>query len=140
MSRTLIGLISTCSEGATDWIAPSMPKPVAAVGSRRTAARVTRGAISLSSSIHFALMPNSNRVNPVALPPGRARLVTKPEPTGSETCTNTTGTVRVAASSGPFRRVAGIAPATPAVIDLQVASDVPPQFPKSLQERPVAGL
>src|SRR5262249_60967191 len=87
--------------GATDWIATSGADPVGGVVSRRTAARVTLGAISFSSSIHFALMPNSNSVNPVALPPGRARLATKPEPTGSVTCTNTTGTLRGAASNGP---------------------------------------
>src|SRR2546430_13328334 len=34
-------------------------------------------------------------VNPVALPPGRARLSTKPAPTGSVTFTNTIGTGRV---------------------------------------------
>ena len=55
----------------------------ATAGSRRTATRVTRGAISLSSSSHFPLMLNSNEVNPVALPPGRARLSTQPPPTGS---------------------------------------------------------
>jgi hypothetical protein len=33
--------------------------------------------------------------NPVALPPGRAALSTKPAPTGSGTCTNTIGTVRL---------------------------------------------
>ena len=45
--------------------------------------RVTPGAICLSSSSHFALRPYSKFVNPVALPPGRARLSTKPPPTGS---------------------------------------------------------
>src|SRR5437764_11895526 len=44
---------------------------------------------------HFPLMPYSKLVNPVALPPGRARLSTKPAPTGSDTSTNTIGTVRV---------------------------------------------
>ena len=68
--------------------------------SRITAARVTRGAICLSSSSHFPLMPNSNWVKPVALPPGRARLATKPAPTGSMVCANTIGTVRVACSNG----------------------------------------
>ena len=38
--------------------------------------------------------------NPVALPPGRARLETKPAPTGSMTITNTIGRVRVACSNG----------------------------------------
>jgi hypothetical protein len=36
------------------------------------AARVTFGAISLSSSSHFAPMPKSNKLKPVTLPPGRA--------------------------------------------------------------------
>jgi len=66
------------------------------VRSRSTATRVTRGAISLSSSSHFPLRPYSNGVKPVALPPGRARLSTKPAPTGSATFANTIGTVRVA--------------------------------------------
>ena len=39
-----------------------------------------------------------------------------------------------------FRSVTGIAPAIPAVVDLKVASDVPTQFAKPLQKRPVAGL
>ena len=61
-----------------------------------TATRVTFGAICLSNSNHFALMPNSNMIKPVALPPGRARLSTKPAPTGSGTIANTIGTMRVA--------------------------------------------
>jgi len=56
---------------------------------------------SANNSIHFALMPNSNSMKPVALPPGRDRAGTKPAPTGSLTCTNTTGSVRVASSSRP---------------------------------------
>ena len=43
---------------------------------------------------------------PVALPPGWARLSTKPEPTGSGTITNTVGTVRVACKTA-------LAPALP---------------------------
>src|SRR5262245_23991179 len=42
-------------------------------------------AISLSSSSHFAPKPNSLGVKPVIFPPGRARLATKPMPTGSLT-------------------------------------------------------
>src|SRR5262245_26036894 len=45
-------------------------------------------------------MPYSDIVNPVALPAGRARLATKPAPTGSMTVMNTIGTVRVACSNG----------------------------------------
>src|SRR5215472_5760938 len=66
-----------------------------------TAARVTCGAISLSSCSHFPAMPNSYSVNPVTLAPGRARLSTNPCPTGSGTKTNTIGMVRVAAWIGP---------------------------------------
>jgi hypothetical protein len=40
-------------------------------------------------------MPYSNTVKPVMLPPGIARLSTKPAPTGSITLPNTIGTVRV---------------------------------------------
>jgi hypothetical protein len=43
----------------------------------------------------------SNSMNPVALPPGRARLSTKPAPTGSAMTGNTIGTVRVACNNGP---------------------------------------
>src|SRR5262245_8352336 len=41
------------------------------------------------------------RTKPVALPPGRAMLSTKPAPTGSATIANIIGTVRVACSNGP---------------------------------------
>ena len=78
VSRTLIGVTSMPNDGATAWIAATWPWPPAMAGSRRTATRATPGAISLSSSSHFPLMPYSNWTNPVALPPGRAKLATKP--------------------------------------------------------------
>src|SRR2546423_10474635 len=56
-SRTLTGRNSMPSDGATDWIAPNWASPM--VRSRSTATRVTRGAISLISSSHFAPKPNS---------------------------------------------------------------------------------
>jgi hypothetical protein len=59
------------------------------------------GTICLSNSSHFTAVPYSNAMKPVALPPGRARLWTKPDPTGSGTVANTIGTVRVACSNGP---------------------------------------
>jgi hypothetical protein len=40
------------------------------------------------------------KMKPVALPPGRAKLSTRPAPTGSAAIANTIGTVRVACSSG----------------------------------------
>jgi hypothetical protein len=50
---------------------------------RRAAAYVDR----MSSSNHLAPMPYSNSMKPVALPPGRATVSTKPAATGSATCT-----------------------------------------------------
>ena len=96
-----------------------------------TAARVTLGAICLSSSSHFPLMPYSNGVNPVALPPGRARLSTKPAPTGSGTYTNTIGTARVACSNGPTvalpcARMTSGASATNSTAYLRMRSASPP--------------
>src|SRR5262249_48769763 len=59
------------------------------------------GAISLSSSSHLPLMLHSNAMKPVVLPPGRARLSTKPAPTASATPKNTVGTVRLTCRNGP---------------------------------------
>ena len=95
------GATSIPSDGATAWMTANWPMPAAMAGSRRTAARVTPGAICFSSSSHFPLKLYSNCTKPVALPPGRARLSTKPEPTGSGTFANTIGTVRLACSNGP---------------------------------------
>ena len=75
------------------------------------------GSISLSSSSHFALIPYSYRTKPVALPPGRAKLSTKPAPTGSTIFTNTIGTVRVSCCNDiiaglPLARITSGASAT----------------------------
>src|SRR5215475_7182357 len=73
-SRTSIGLTSTLRGSATAWITPNWAIAAEFVGSRRTATRVTSGAISLSSSSHFPPMLYSEIMKPVVLPPGRARL------------------------------------------------------------------
>ena len=57
--------------------------------------RLTRGAISLSISSHFPPISASKIANPVMLPPGRAKLATKPLPTGSPTRTKRIGIVEV---------------------------------------------
>src|SRR5262249_52831711 len=122
---------------------------------RRTPPRVTFGAIRLSSSSHFALMPNSYRAKPVTLPPGRTKLSTKPAPTGSTTNTNTTGTERVMGwsaailgkpearmasgvsatnSSAYLRKSSALPPA--AVVDPHVAAFVPTQLLQFLHEHP----
>ena len=160
-SRTLIGFTSTPSDGAAVWMAPNWPIPAGAPGSRRTAARVTPGAICLSSSSHLALRPYSKFVNPVALPPGRARLSTKPLPTGSTTCTNTIGTARVVCSNGamlilPVARMTSGVSANNSSAYLRISSEFPaagqrvsmrrlrpsvkPQLLQSLLEGSDAGL
>src|SRR5262245_7799346 len=104
---TLTGFTSTPNDGATAWMAANWAVPDDMAGSRSTEARVRPGAICLRISSHFPLIPYSILVNPVALPPGRARLSTKPPPTGSATCTKTIGTARVACSNGAKVEVPG---------------------------------
>src|ERR1700730_5713900 len=84
---TLIGMTSTPSDEATDWMMANRPMPAVKAGSRRTATCVIPGAVCLRSSNHFPLKLYSYAVNPVTLPPGRDRRLTKPEPTGSGTRT-----------------------------------------------------
>ena len=59
----------------------------------------TFGATSLSSSSHLPPSEPSITTKPVALPPGRARLATKPLPTGSARIAKTMGMVRVSCNS-----------------------------------------
>src|SRR5262245_19138159 len=127
--------------------------PEELLASRSTAIRVTVGAISLISSTHFPANPYSGLVKPVALPPGRAKLATKPAPTGSTTCAKTIGTVRVACSKGVaagmplakttsgasptksaacLRKLSGSPP--PQRVDTYVTADRPARFLQPLQE------
>ena len=95
----------------------------------------------------------------MTLPPGRAKLSTKPAPTGSRTIANTIGTVRVACSNAAvpgwhgqddvrrkrhqFRRVCARAVGigrSPAVVDPHVAAVGPAQFLQPLQESREASL
>src|SRR5262245_48305985 len=61
-----------------------------------TATCETLRTTSLSSSKRFPSISTEIEVNPVMLPPGRARLATRPVATGSPTATMTRGTVLVA--------------------------------------------
>ena len=159
-SRTLIGLTSTPSDGATAWIAPHWPMP-AAIGGITKHRRARHARRDLLEQLQpFTAEAVLELVKPVVLPPGRARLSTKPAPTGSGTFANTIGTVRVACSNGAsgagasgqddvrrerdqFRRISrdrvGIA-AAPAIFDPHVAADGPAQLLQPLQERSDAGL
>ena len=105
MSWAPNGITSTPNDAAALWSAPNWPSPERFVKSRRTATRVTLGATCLRRSNHFPLMPSysefikpvySEFINPVMLPPGWAKLSTKPPATGSATDTNTIGMLRVA--------------------------------------------
>src|SRR5262249_10802544 len=93
-SRTTRGVNSTPNDGATPWIAANWPIPTGVRESRRTATRLTCGATCLSSSSHLTLRPYSYAENPVVLPPGRAKLATRPAPTGSISPANTIGTAK----------------------------------------------
>ena len=53
----------------------------------------------MSISNHFPMMGKSKEVKPVMLPPGRAKLETKPCPTGSMVTQKTIGMARVACFS-----------------------------------------
>jgi hypothetical protein len=139
-SRKLIALTSTPTDGATDWMTANCPTPEVTAGSRSTAARVTPGAICLSSSSHFPLRLNSKVRKPVALPPGRARLSTKPEPTGSGTSANTIGTLRVACNNGatpeePAVKMTSGASATNSAAYLRIVSGLPAPYAMQLQDQ-----
>jgi hypothetical protein len=72
-----------------------LTKSGAVFGLKRYARRVMFGAIPFTNSSHLLAIDGSKFVKPVRLPPGRARLCTTPAVTGSLTCTNTVGVVRV---------------------------------------------
>src|SRR5262249_37256677 len=67
------------------------------VGSASTTVRAAAGTIACSSSIRFAANSLEKKLIPVRLPPGRARLVTRPILTGSSPTPKTMGIVVVAA-------------------------------------------
>src|SRR5258706_225977 len=62
----------------------------------RTARRASLGRTSLSNSSRLPDRSAPSVDNPVIFPPGRARLVTNPLPTGSGSCKKTMGIVVVA--------------------------------------------
>jgi hypothetical protein len=78
-------------------------------GFHSAATRESFGINSLSNSTRLPCSSGVLWLTPVMFPPGRARLATSPDPTGSATVENTTGTVVVApfAASAP-----GVAKAT----------------------------
>ena len=104
-SRTLTGLNSTPNDGATDLDRAELPDPRDVAQDPEGPPRASCPARSaLSSSSHFPLMPYSNVVKPVVLPPGRARLSTKPAPTGSMTARTRSARCGSPASNGRHDR------------------------------------
>jgi hypothetical protein len=85
----------------------------------------------LSNCSYFPPMLYSYVMNPVALPPGRDRLSTKPPHTGSETAENTIDTVRVACINGrtveaPWARMTSGSVGANSAACLRILSASPP--------------
>ena len=76
------------------------------VGLTSTATRVAAGTSSRRSSSRFAVNSPLKKLIPVTLPPGRARLATRPSLTGSSPTTKTMGIVVVAALAASAAGVA----------------------------------
>ena len=72
----------------------------ASLGFTSSAIRLDWGTSSESSSTHFGVSSGVMYVTPVTLPPGRARLATKPSVTGSPLPVKTMGIVEVAFFAG----------------------------------------
>ena len=159
-SRTLTGLTSTLSDGATAWIARELALPRSRPASRRTATRVTPGAICLSNSNHFPPMTvfEQKETGGIAARPRQAvdeagadridderehdrhragRLQQRPD------CRSARGQDDVWRERDQFCRVfanfGGIG-CGPADVDAHVAPDGPAQLRQRLQERADAGL
>jgi hypothetical protein len=120
------------------------------------AARVMRGAISLSIPSHLPMMLASIFNRPVRLRPGRAKLSMNREPIGSETPRNTIGTSRVSrcnaaaigvasptttsdckASNCELLRLIGATGGCEAMLDLNIAAahpSIPFELPPESQE------
>src|SRR5712691_2591955 len=99
-SRTGAAIASTANDGAAALKgARKYSKYGAVAGLNRRAALARRGSICLSKPSHLPAIVGSRLMKPVTLPPGRGKLATKPEPTGSTTFTKMIGMTRVCRST-----------------------------------------
>ena len=99
-SRVSTAISSTPSDGATACTARELAAYRRRRAGSRSTPRVTRRRHLFEQREPFRGEAEFEQRKPVALPPGRTRLVTKPAPPGPSTWTNTIGTVRVACSNG----------------------------------------
>ena len=90
-------------------------------GSRRNPTRASLGTTSLSISSLLVFSSGDKLESPVTLPPGRARLATRPAPTGSPAFVITMGMVVVA-----FFAANGVVPLRPR-LDQPLDEPGPPQ-------------
>src|SRR6516162_3860978 len=110
ISLAVVALISwTCSPRA--WAASVTPWTVisALVGLAGLTSTATRTAFGINprrSASRFVVTSVVNQLKPVTLPPGRAKLVTRPSSTGSKPIAKTIGTVAVASFAARAARVA----------------------------------
>ena len=119
-SRTKVAKAASISRlvlALRTWICSPMARPagsaslnvisaVGLIGLTIKATRAAPGTSSRSSSSRFAVNSALKKLIPVRLPPGRARLATRPSLTGSSATLKTTGIVAVAALAAS-REVAG---------------------------------
>ena len=89
------GTVATIGAIISGWHVRDLPAYSLGYGLNSIATRTMRGAICLSNSSHLPAIVGSVKMKPVTLPPGRAKLVTKPLPIGSATIAKTMGIVRV---------------------------------------------
>ena len=89
----LTEITSTLNDGAIAWMTPNMASPVGLVGIPKDSSSRHARRDLLEEFQPFAAQAVFEIMKPVALPPGRARLSTKPAPTGSAATGNTIGTV-----------------------------------------------
>ena len=95
--RTSTGALPRPASGAPPASRSSRERWLDCSDSRGPPRAPAPGTVSLSSSSRFPLKPMHRSLVPVTFPPGRARLATRPSPTGSLAAAKTIGMVVVAA-------------------------------------------
>src|SRR5262249_10251404 len=136
MSSTGVGISCTLIDlaAASNGCRKYDPLPGAVVGLNKKTTRMTDGVSSLRISTHLPPIEASILVKPVTLPPGRAKLVTMPSPTGSDTVANTIGMLRVACNTSIVAGVLLTKIASGAVATSSTAKNIVPLAPAALRQ------